>query len=82
MVATHLEEIYQTRNRIAHHEPVYGRRLLRTETAIDFVARHLGSRGHDGATPLEKLLFTEIGELRTRANAMRERLSALQAGEP
>ncbi|MFS8980567.1 hypothetical protein PO002_40120 [Cupriavidus necator] len=82
LVATQLEAIYQTRNRIAHHEPVYGRRLVQTELAIDFVAHHLGNRGHDGATPLEKLLQLELKELRDRADAMRERLTALQAGEP
>lgn len=81
-VATQLEAIYQSRNRIAHHEPVYGRRLVQTEAAIDFVARHLGNRGHDGATPLEKLLELELNELKVRADAMRQRLAALQAGEP
>lgn len=79
-VASHLESIYQTRNRIAHHEPVYGRRLAQTETAIEFVARHLGGRGQDGATPLEKLLQPEMVELQNRAGEMRRRLDALQAG--
>ncbi|MCY0853145.1 hypothetical protein [Cupriavidus sp. D39] len=79
-VASHLESIYQTRNRIAHHEPVYGRRLAQTEAAIEFVARHLGSRGQDGLTPLEKLLQPEMAELRNRAGEMRRRLDALQAG--
>ncbi len=81
-MAAQLEAIYQTRNRIAHHEPVYGRRLVQTEAAIDFVARHLGSRGHDGATPLEKQLALELRELKDQADAMRQRLTALQAGEP
>ncbi|UIF87919.1 hypothetical protein [Cupriavidus sp. UYPR2.512] len=80
-VATQLEAIYQTRNRIAHHEPVYGRRLAQTEAAIDFVACQLGSSGHDGRTPLEKLLQPEMTELRERAEAMRQRLDALQADE-
>lgn len=81
-VATQLEAIYQSRNRIAHHEPVYGRRLAQTEAAVDFIARRLGSRGNDGATPLEELLHLELQELRDRADAMRQRLTALQAGEP
>ncbi|TWG87950.1 Abi-like protein [Cupriavidus gilardii J11] len=77
-VARHLEAIYQCRNRIAHHEPVYGRRLRETEAAFDFVARHLGVRGIDGATPLEKLLQPEMAELHDRAEAMRGRIQALQ----
>lgn len=81
VVAAHLEAIYQSRNRIAHHEPVYGRRLAQTEAAFDFVARHLGSRGTDGATPLQKLLEPELAELRARAEGMRSRLAALQAQE-
>lgn len=79
-VASHLESIYQTRNRIAPHVPVYGRRLAQTETAIEFVARHLDARGQDGATPLERLLQPEMVELQNRAGEMRRRLDALQAG--
>jgi hypothetical protein len=81
IAAGHLEAIYQTRNRIAHHEPVYGRRLGQVEAAIEFVARNLGRTGHDELTPLEKLLQPELRVLREEADRMRQRLAALQAGD-
>ncbi|MDE4173678.1 hypothetical protein PXK01_05900 [Phaeobacter sp. PT47_59] len=37
LIASHLEVIYETRNRLAHHEPIYGRRLEAILSAIDFV---------------------------------------------
>ncbi|MHA7682499.1 hypothetical protein [Cupriavidus sp. PET2-C1] len=54
--------------------------LAQTETAIEFVARHLGGRGQDGATPLETLLQPEMVELQIRAGEMRRRLDTLLAG--
>lgn len=39
-IATQLEVIYQTRNRIAHHEPIMGARLQATMQAIDFVLQN------------------------------------------
>lgn len=66
LVAHHLEALYQTRNRIAHHEPVYGHRLEEAEAAVEFVARGLHRGGTKGATPLQKLLQTELAELRMR----------------
>lgn len=35
-VATHLEILYQARNRIAHHEPIYGQRLASVLASVDF----------------------------------------------
>ncbi|WP_456281091.1 hypothetical protein M1D55_03195 [Cupriavidus sp. JZ107] len=69
LVASHLEALYQTRNRIAHHEPVYGHRLQQAQAAIDFIARCLRRGDIKGATPLEKLLQAEMTELRTRAES-------------
>lgn len=36
-IAAQLEVIYQTRNRIAHHEPILGSRLQATLDAVDFI---------------------------------------------
>lgn len=58
-VAEQLERIYQTRNRIAHHEPVYGRRLADTLSAIDFVVENFGRADATGTTPIGKLLEDE-----------------------
>lgn len=66
LVANHLEALYQTRNRIAHRDPVYGHRLEQAEAAIEFVATGLRRGDTTGATPLEKLLRVEMAELETR----------------
>ena len=41
VVATRLEQIYQSRNRLAHHEPVLHKRFVGTMAAIEFVIQHL-----------------------------------------
>lgn len=43
-ISKHLEILYQTRNRLAHHEPVYGKRLENIVNSIEFMAINLGSR--------------------------------------
>lgn len=43
-VAESLEVIYQARNRIAHHEPLYGERLRRTLEAIDFITETFATK--------------------------------------
>src|SRR6201996_5336053 len=58
-VAVQLEHIYQTRNRIAHHEPVYGHRLRDTLDALDFIVTRLEQREPSRTTPLVQLLGGE-----------------------
>ena len=41
-IAARLEAIYRARNRIAHHELLYGQRLVNTLEAIDFIAAKFG----------------------------------------
>lgn len=43
-ISKHLEILYQTRNRLAHHEPVYGKRLQDIINSIEFLSTNLGSR--------------------------------------
>lgn len=54
-VAQNLEVIYQTRNRIAHHEPVIGERLTRVSDAIDFIVLNFRSR-----TPSEDAILARL----------------------
>ncbi|HEX3634816.1 MAG TPA: hypothetical protein VHV99_04905 [Paraburkholderia sp.] len=75
-VATQLEHIYQTRNRVAHHEPVYGRRLFDTLAAVDFVVANLCVAGSDGSTPLRKMLRPEHATLENQAHALQIRIDA------
>lgn len=69
-VAIQLERIHQSRNRVAHHEPVYGDRLVDTLSAVDFLASNLGATGSDGCTALHKVLRSERAALEDRAHML------------
>ncbi len=77
-VAANLERNYQTRNRIAHYEPVHGSRLDDTLDAIDFITAQLGPAGSDARTPLGKMLEKERIALNQQASALRSRIDALR----
>ena len=64
LVADHLETLYQMRNRLAHHEPVYGSRLDEITTAIDFIAENLGSRTPSQESPAAKFILPHRERLR------------------
>lgn len=57
-VAKHLEVLYSARNRIAHHEPVYGERLDQAFEAVKFLRENLLRGKEDSSTVF--LEFTEI----------------------
>jgi hypothetical protein len=81
-VATQLEHVYQARNRIAHHEPLYGHRLRDTLQAIDFIATRLEQREPSRSTPLAQLLGGEWQALSAQADELRARLDACAASPP
>lgn len=58
-VATQLEVIYEMRNRLAHHEPVYGSRLEAVLEAISFICLHLGNRDPNVVSPFAKLIMPQ-----------------------
>ncbi|MFD1559231.1 hypothetical protein ACFSHT_26900 [Paraburkholderia silviterrae] len=76
-VAVQLERIYQTRNRIAHHEPVYGHRLHDTLEAIAFIVTRLGQYAPCHATPLAQLLVDEWRTLSAQAAGLRASFAAM-----
>lgn len=63
-VSRSLETIYATRNRVAHHEPVYGQRLVEAMEALDFVRDSLGAKKSDEETPFKR--FSRVQHLRLR----------------
>jgi hypothetical protein len=73
-VADHLEQIYQSRNRLAHHEPVLHTRFSSTMSAIQFLIEHLGTKAPSKDTPLARLLANEIAEVNVKAKALHDRL--------
>lgn len=81
-VAEQLEHIYQSRNRLAHHEPVVHGRFNDTIAAIDFVIQNLGVRTADQNSALAMLLATDIADVRAKASALHARLAAFNIGPP
>lgn len=57
-----LEKVYAIRNRVAHHEPVYGARLHDVIEALDFLRDNLGARA--GETNTKFQVFSRIQHLR------------------
>ena len=55
-ISDHLEALYVCRNRIAHHEPIYGTRLRDALEAIDFVAHNFMAKRPSSDSPLAKIL--------------------------
>jgi hypothetical protein len=63
-VASALEVIYAIRNRVAHHEPVYDKRLDDVIKAIDFIRENLGAKQNEGESNFMK--FSKLHHLRLR----------------
>lgn len=75
-VATQLEAIYQARNRIAHHEPLYGPRLDNTLLAIDFIAESFGEKTRNPDAILCKMIGAQRLALQKEADALAAMLAA------
>lgn len=75
-VAIQLEHFYQSRNRLAHHEPVLHQRFADTMGAIAFITQRLGVTHPAPDTPLATLLADEIEFVRASEAGLRARLDA------
>ena len=75
-VAIQLEKIYQSRNRLAHHEPVLHQRFNDTVAAVRFVAERLGQRRPNPASPLANLLVRDVAHAEASAATLHTRLDA------
>jgi hypothetical protein len=74
-VSTHLETLYQTRNRIAHHEPVMGLRLARVIEAADFLALNFHTKAASEDGILAKMTAPYRADLATEVEALNALLS-------
>ena len=74
-VAENLEIIYQTRNRLAHHEPVYGYRMDRVISAINFIINNLGRSDCAEDSGLKKLLNTDLENLSQCAERLKNKIN-------
>lgn len=63
-VSRSLERVYGIRNRVAHHEPVYGDRLHGVIEALDFLRDNLGARANETNTKFQA--FSRLQHLRLR----------------
>lgn len=77
-VTIQLEHIYQTRNRLAHHEPVLHKRFNETLAAVEFVAQRLGMTKPNAASPLANLLADDIAQAKARAASLHAKLDAFR----
>jgi hypothetical protein len=77
-IAVQFEEIYQARNRIAHHEPIYDKRLERVIEAIEFVVAKFGISDATGKTPLAKLLDDDLALLMSEANTLKTKIDSFR----
>jgi hypothetical protein len=75
-IASQLEAIYQSRNRLAHHEPVVHKRFKDTIKAIEFVIKHLDNDPPNENSPLARLLNDDLADVRARAIVLHSRLAA------
>ncbi|MDP3339543.1 hypothetical protein [Frigidibacter sp.] len=76
-IASHLEVIYEMRNRLAHHEPVYGSRLDAVLEAISFVSTYLGNRDPNVVSPFAKLIMPQRDILSGQVAIMRSTFDRL-----
>lgn len=76
-VASQLEVIYEMRNRLAHHEPVYGSRLDAVLEAISFVTTYLGNRDPNVVSPFAKLIMPQRDILSGQVAIMRSTFERL-----
>jgi len=77
-VAVQFEEIYQARNRVAHHEPIYDKRLERVLAAVEFVIEKFGTADATGKTPLAKLLDDDLRILVAEAKALEAKIDSFR----
>ena len=77
-VAVQLERLYQSRNRLAHHEPVLHRRFVETVAAIEFITQRLGVVAPSPDTPLATLLVDDITDVRKKEGTLRARLESFR----
>lgn len=77
-VADKLEDVYQARNRLAHHEPVLHKRFQDTIAGIEFVAENLGATAPSKDTPLAKLIADDLQAIKDKAKVLHDRLASFR----
>jgi hypothetical protein len=71
LIAGHLEVLYQTRNRSAHHEPIYGVRLDNALSSIDFFISNFALPFPSKESALAKLIEPNLHFLMVEVEAFK-----------
>lgn len=77
-IAEKLEIIYQSRNRIAHHESVLYKRFDDTMAAVQFVSQNLGAELPSADSPVAKLIHEDAATAIERAARLHERIASFR----
>lgn len=75
-IASNLENIYQARNRLAHHEPVLHERFINTIGSIKYIIERLETKNPNKETPLSKLLAKDILDVEKIAQKLHQSLAS------
>ncbi|MCK8782724.1 hypothetical protein M0654_22430 [Rhizobium sp. NTR19] len=75
-VADHLENLYQSRNRLAHHEPVLHGRFRDAVAAIKFIVEHLHASPPTDQTPLARLVAGDLVAVEAQAVVLHAKLDS------
>lgn len=75
-VADHLENLYQTRNRLAHHEPVLHGRFTDAVNAIKFITQHLQADSPSDQTALARLIADDLANVEQRGAELHAKLNS------
>lgn len=78
-VADHLENVYQARNRLAHHEPVLHARFTEAIASVKYITERLASPKTAPDTPLANLLADQIVEAEGLATLLHDKLAAYKS---
>ncbi len=69
-IAKNLQTIYQTRNRLAHHERILPKQFYQTIAAIQFIIQNLNQPAQTPNSPLSKLLSNDINATIAKADKL------------
>lgn len=81
-IAQNLEIIYQARNRIAHHEPMYGARLADTLNSIDSIVSKFNCKPDGSPSLLEVMVEHHREKLQIEADKQSDMLATFVISDP
>ncbi len=78
-IIKHLEIIIKTRDRLAHHEPIWLDTFNKTIRSIQFITQNLNQPTQNPNSPLAKLLANDIKKIQAKADVFYAKISSKPA---